>query len=310
MRIFLTGATGYVGSAVLEALVRGGHDVTALVRKAGAGSRLAARGVRTVVGDLSDPASYREAAAGHDAYILTALEASPRGIDADRESIKVLLDVARDGAARAPAGTIPPAVIYTSGIWILGSKTEPAAEESPLQPADIVAWRPAHEQLVLDAGSAGLRTAVVRPGIVYGGSRGLVGDLFRDAWNGLVRVMGRGENHWPLIYDRDLADLYARIVARQDARGVFHANDEGDERVNDLVEAIGSHMQVRPDVRYVPLGEARAKYGALASALALDQIVRSPRARALGWAPTLRSVSGNVPRLLAEWRAGQAHADT
>ena len=103
----------------------------------------------------------------------------------------------------------------------------------------------------------------------------------------------------------DLAELYGRLATEPDARGIFHANDEGDERVNDLVEAISSHVPVRPDIRHVPLPEARAKQGAYAAALALDQVVRSPRARALGWAPALRSVSGNVPRLLEEWRAGQ-----
>jgi nucleoside-diphosphate-sugar epimerase len=146
----------------------------------------------------------------------------------------------------------------------------------------------------------------VRPGIVYGGARGIVSDLFKDATNGLIRVVGAGENHWALIYDRDLADLYARLVARPDASGVYHATDEGDERVNELVEAIGSHANVRPNVRHVPLHEARAKHGNYAVALSLDQVVCSPRARALGWTPMLRSVSGNVPRLLEEWRAGQA----
>ena len=63
---------------------------------------------------------------------------------------------------------------------------------------------------------------------------------------------------------------------------------------------------MRPDVRHVPIDEARKKLGAYADALALDQIVRSPRARALGWAPTLHSVAGNVPRLLEEWRRARS----
>ena len=83
---------------------------------------------------------------------------------------------------------------------------------------------------------------------------------------------------------------------------MFHANDETDERVNDIVEAIARHAKMTPDVRHVPIEEARTKLGPYADALALDQIVRSPRARALGWAPTLHSVSANVPRLLEEFR--------
>jgi len=62
---------------------------------------------------------------------------------------------------------------------------------------------------------------------------------------------------------------------------------------------------VKPDVRYVPIEEARTKMGAYAEALALDQVVRSPRARALGWTPTLHSVAGNAARLLEEWRAAR-----
>src|SRR5262249_54473459 len=122
--------------------------------------------------------------------------------------------------------------------------------------------------------------------------------------------VGDGNNHWPLIYDRDLADLYVRIAAREDALGVYHANDEGDERVNDIVDAIAPYVSVRPDVRHVPLDEARSKMGAVAEALALDQLVRSPRARAIGWAPTLHSVAGNAARLLEEWRASRNNKNT
>jgi hypothetical protein len=65
---------------------------------------------------------------------------------------------------------------------------------------------------------------------------------------------------------------------------------------------------MRPDVRHMPLAEARKKMGEYADALALDQIVRSPRARALGWSPTLHSVAANVPRLLEEFRAAREAA--
>jgi hypothetical protein len=76
------------------------------------------------------------------------------------------------------------------------------------------------------------------------------------------------------------------------------------ERVADIAEALASHVDPRADIRYVPLAEARAKMGPYADALALDQIVHSPRARALGWTPSLRSVASNAVRLLEEWRRG------
>jgi nucleoside-diphosphate-sugar epimerase len=198
--------------------------------------------------------------------------------------------------------------VYTSGVWVLGRTPEPADETAELNPTPLVAWRPEAEALVLGLSRPGLRTTVVRPGIVYGGRRGIVADLLKDAGNGLIRVIGDGQNHWALVYDRDLADLYARLVVNAEASGVFHATDEGDERVNDIVDGIASHVAVRPDVRYMPIEEARTKLGPYADALALDQVVRSPRARALGWSPTLGSVRRNIPRLLEEFRATRDEA--
>lgn len=296
MHIFLTGGTGYVGAAVLDALVRAGHRVDALVRNKERAARVQARGARAVIGDLSDPKTYAETAALADGAIHTAFEYSPRGAEIDGTAVEALL---------GPVTGRERFVIYTSGIWVLGNQQAPADETAALEPAAIVAWRPAREQRVLAAAGHGLRTAVVRPGIVYGGSRGIVSDLLKDAANGLVRVIGPGTNHWPLVYDRDLGELYLRIAITASASGVFHANDEGDERVNDIVTAIADHVPVRPSVRRVPLPEASKKLGPVAEALALDQVVRSPRARAIGWNPSLHSVSGNAARLFEEWRRGK-----
>ncbi len=301
MRIFLTGATGHIGSTALDALLRAGHDVTALVRTADKAREVAARGGRPVLGDLADPASYRDAAEAHDAYVHAAYDRSTQGAPVDRRTMETLGELAKKPRTGGGDRTL----LYTSGVWVLGRTPEPADETAPVNPAAIVAWRPEVETWVLGLARPGLRTLVVRPGIVYGGQRGIVADLLRDAGNGLVRVIGDGQNHWPLVYDRDLAELYARLVGHADAAGLFHANDEADERVNDIVEAVARHMPMRPDVRHMPLEEARSKLGPYADALVLDQCVRSPRARALGWVPTLKSVRGNIPRLLEEFRVGR-----
>jgi nucleoside-diphosphate-sugar epimerase len=297
MRIFLTGGTGYVGGAVLDALLRGGHRVDALVRNSQAAATVQARGATPVFGDLLDPATWRDAAAAADGAIHGAAESGPRARQVDAAAVDVLT-------------SLPPKdhrfIVYTSGIWVLGPAPAAVDERAALNPAELVSWRPAHEQRVLDAG--GVRPIVIRPGIVYGGARGIVADIFKDVANGLVRVVGNGDNHWPLIYERDLGELYLRVVNIETASGVYHANDEGDETVNDLVDAIGAHAKIRPSVRHVPLPEARQKMGPYADALALDQIVRSPRARGLGWAPTLHSVGGNAVRLLDEWRNGREAA--
>jgi nucleoside-diphosphate-sugar epimerase len=306
MRIFLTGATGYIGAAVLDALVRGGHEVTALVRNNEKARGVARRGAHPVIGNLAQPESFRGAADAQDGYVHAAYDTrSGRGPAIDQAALETII-----AAARRPrtAGSSAPAkrfIIYTSGVWILGRTSEPVGEDAPINPIALSSFRPAHEQLVLDAAGDRLRTIVVRPGVVYGGGDGIVSDIFKAASNGLVRVVGDGNNHWPLVYDRDLADLYARLAAHADASGVYHANDEGDERVNDIVGAIKPYLRVKPDVRYVPIDEARTKMGSYADALALDQLVRSPRARALGWTPTLHSVAGNAARLLEEWRASR-----
>jgi nucleoside-diphosphate-sugar epimerase len=306
MRIFLTGATGYVGSAVLEAALRGGHQVTALVRNPEKADQVATRGAMPIVGDLAKPDSYAPAAEHADAIVHTAAEQSKRREAIDRLALDALCDAAQ---RRADAG-LPATVVYTSGVWVLGDTQGAAAEDAAVNPPPLVAWRPGHEALVAARSHGGaIRTAIVRPGVVYGGARGIIGDLLKDARNGLVRVVGDGRNHWPCIYDRDLADLYVRIAVNPQASGVYHANDEADESVGDIVDAISRHMRMRPDIRHVPLEEARAKMGPYADALALDQIVRSPRAHALGWAPTLHSVARNVARLLEEFRsAGEAAA--
>jgi nucleoside-diphosphate-sugar epimerase len=293
MRIYLTGGTGYIGSAVLDALVKAGHHVDALVRNSEKAAQVQARGATPVLGDASQPASYADAAAAADAVVLAAMEDSPRGADVDALTIDTVL---------ATPGGPGRVLIYTSGIWVLGAAPQSVDETAPLKPIALVAWRPAHERRVLDSATAGWRPVVIRPGIVYGGTRGIVGDLLQDASNSLIRVIGAGDNHWPLVYDRDLADLYVRVLSNPGASGVYHANDEGDETVNEIVAAISEHARTEPSVRHVPIAEARKKMGPYAYALALDQIVRSPRARALGWQPTLHSVSGNAARLFEEWK--------
>jgi nucleoside-diphosphate-sugar epimerase len=305
MRIFLTGATGYVGSAILEASLRAGHNVTALVRDPEKAEQVSLRGGRPIVGELGKPSGYVAAAEDSDVIIHAAYERSKRTVEVDRRAIETLMGAA---GRRLDAGHAV-SFIYTSGIWVLGDTDGPAAEDAPLKPTPHVAWRPEHEELVRSSSRGGqVRTVIVRPGIVYGGARGIISDLLKNAKNGLLRVVGNGSNHWPCVYDRDLADLYVRLAVSRDASGIFHANDEADERVSDIVEAIARHVMVQQDVRHVPIEEARAKMGQYADALALDQIVRSPRARALGWTPSLHSVAGNVAGLIEEFRSGQEAA--
>jgi nucleoside-diphosphate-sugar epimerase len=287
MRIFLTGGTGYIGSAVLDAFAKTGHHVDALVRNNEKAAQVQARGAHPVIGDLAVPSTYADAAAAAQGIILTASDNSPRRAEIDAATVDAVL------ATPATRGRF---VIYTSGVWVLGSAPAAVDESAPVNPIELAAFRPAIEQRVLEAANVGWRAVVIRPGVVYGGGRGIVGDLLRDASNSLVRVVGPGDNHWPL------ADLYLKIATSPTASGVFHANDEGDETVNEIVAALSEHAKTEPSVRHVPLKEARRKMGPYADALALDQIVRSKRSRAIGWQPSLKSVSGNAARLFEEYR--------
>ncbi len=296
MKVFLTGATGYIGTAVLQSLTRGGHEVTALVRDSAKGARVAELGARAVVGNLDDSESYALAAEGHEAYVLTAFDwLGPR----TRHRPTLARDASRDRGIRPVAGGRDLHLgrvgarqhVATRG---RGRRAGSGAER------DLAARARAPRPGCHTSRCAGRRGPT---GIVYGESRGIVADMLRDASNGLIRVVGDGRNHWPLIYARDLGELYRLLLEQPDAAGLYHANDEGDETVLELVEAMCDHVNQRPEVRHMPVEEAVTKMGGYAAALAMEQIVRSPRARALGWNPTMRSVAGNVSRLFEEWRA-------
>ena len=93
---------------------------------------------------------------------------------------------------------------YTSSAWLLGSTSGKATEDAQVRPTALVDWRPEHEKVVLDAGRGRtLRTAVVRPGVVYGEGRGIIAEMLKSAADGLIRVIG----DWACVYERDLADL-------------------------------------------------------------------------------------------------------
>jgi nucleoside-diphosphate-sugar epimerase len=280
MRIFLTGATSLIGAAVAPALVRAGHQVTAIVRPTGpVPARLREQGIDVLTGDLSDVAANRSALEGYGALVHCARDTSPRGPEVDRQ----VIDTWRDVFWRAGSGLM----VYASSTWVIGPTSGPVDESAAINPPEIERDRPATEQAILESQGGGVRAVVVRPGLIYGGDSGIVSDMLRDAANGIVRVVGSGDNHWPLIYRDDLVDLFVRVIGHPDVAGIVHATDGSDDTVNDLVVAIA---------------DARHRMGALAEALAMDQIVRSPKALAIGWSPSLTSASRNVPRLLEERR--------
>lgn len=295
MRIFLTGATSLIGAAVAPALVKSGHHVTAILPAKGpVPARLREQGVDVLTGDLSDVAANRSTLEGYTALVHCARDTSPRGPEIDRQ----VVDTWRDVFWRAGSGLM----LYASSTWVIGPTPIAVDESAPINPPEIERDRPATERAFLESQGGGVRAVVVRPGLVYGGDSGIVSDMLRDAANGIVRVVGSGDNHWPLIYRDDLVDLFVRVIAHADVAGIVHATDGSDETVNDLVEAMSSQVTHKPEVRHMSIADARHRMGALAEALAMDQIVRSPKALSIGWSPSLSSASRNVPRLLEERR--------
>jgi nucleoside-diphosphate-sugar epimerase len=296
MKVFVTGGTGYVGGAVVQALVRAGHEVTAVSRSGHGDGVVAALGAKPVRGALGSLAALAGRIAEHDAAIHTAIDYG-LGPPADAEAIGALLDGARQAAR-------PFAVVYTSGVWVLGHTAAPASEAEPIvRPAAAVAWRPPHEKRVLEAATDRVATAVIRPGIVFGEKRGLVTPWFASAAKeGRASFVGTGEQRWAFVHRADLAELYRAVVERR-ARGVFHGVDGASPTVAEAAAAASRAAGKGGAVRAIPVEEARGTMGPMADALAMDQRVVSARGAEVGWAPRHPPFPQDAANAYREWSA-------
>src|SRR5256884_4383748 len=214
MRVFVTGATGYVGFAVATALRRAGHDVYGLTRAAAKVPQLARQEIRAVIGDIGDPKSYADTAEACSVLVHAAFESSASAVSKDKTAVDALIEAGRRGAQ-------PKTLIYTSGVWVHGDAGGKLVDETdPLKPIKLVAWRPAHEQLVLQAKA--VRGLVIRPGCVYGGRGVLTGAWFEAGAGGKPpTVVGSGHNRWTMVHVDDLAAAYGRAAESGPAGGGF-----------------------------------------------------------------------------------------
>ncbi len=285
MNVFLTGATGYIGSAVARALLAAGHDVTGLVRSPGA---LGGTGIRPFVGDLSDPSRLAAEAARADATIHTAFRWGPEGPGLDAAFVDAALSaLARTGKT----------FLYTSGTWVMGSTKPEADEESPLAPPPVVAWRPPVERKVIEAAGRGVRTVVIRPARVYGrGGKCFAGFYMSARETGAAVVVGPGENHWSFVHVDDLADLYVRALCAG-AGSVFIAANGPALRVIEVARAVSRAAGAEGRTRITPMAEAVRVFGPIALALALDQQVSGRKAeRVLEWRTKAPPVLDEIER--------------
>jgi nucleoside-diphosphate-sugar epimerase len=286
VRVFITGATGYIGSEVTSALRGRGHDVAALVRPETDSKALRDLGVVIEAGDLASLPSLSDSLSSYDAFLHIAQSHSDDAAALNRIALDVF--TAQQGF-----------LVYTSGVWVCGNTGFDVADEStPANPLPIVAWRPEQEQLALATG----RGAVIRPGCVYGGKQSLCRGWFESAEQKKpVYLVGDGNNQWAMVNLHDLADCYVRIT-EQRATGIFHAVDDTNETLLGCALAVASGCVIET----IPIEVAQEKYGPFADALAIDQRVSSKATRQkLGWIPK-RDFTGSLDEQWAEWKATRA----
>jgi nucleoside-diphosphate-sugar epimerase len=277
MRIFVTGGSGYIGRSVVAELRRRGHHVAALVRSDAASATVRALGAEPVHGSLDALDVIELAAREHDATIHVAGIAGPDDVARESRALDVLLRVAPNDHA----------LLYTSGGWVYGDRGDAVVDEdAPLKPLALVAWRPAHEQRVLAGRERGIRSVVIRPGVVYGDGGGIVGRLVASAANGPLKIVGSGTNRWPLVRVDALAELYAAAVEQTAANGIYNGVAGAAVPYVEIARAASRAGGGDGTIEHLTLENARAMMGPFADALALDLQMSADKAkRELGWQP-------------------------
>lgn len=296
MKVFVTGASGYVGFAVACALRRAGHEVHGMVRRQETETMLRRAEIHPVVGSMQNPAAMRSVAEQCAVLIHAAADYQADTLKLDRQMIEVVLAIAKRGAQ-------PRTVIYTSGVWVHGDTGgELVDETTPLRPARMVQNRPEIERLVLEYPN--VRGLVVRPGCVYGGRGGLTGAWFSGAEKGEVSIVGDGENRWAMVHIEDLADAYLRLAESGLKGEVFNITDRSRATVNEMTAAAVIAAGGKAKFKHVPLAEAQSNMGDFAECLALNQHVDGRKAvRLLGWQPKHGGFVDGAQTYYQAWKA-------
>jgi nucleoside-diphosphate-sugar epimerase len=299
MKIFLTGASGYIGSSVALACRRAGHEVFGLVRSADKGRELSRNEMRPVVGTLQAPETYLGFARACTVLIHTAFD-QQGGAALDRKTVETLLNVCEKSAQ-------PKTFIYTSGVWANGdTKCGFVDETTPPAPIQAVAHRPGVEALVL--GSSTAKGIVIRPGLVYGGRGGLTGMWFQGALKDKsVKVIGDGNNHLPPIHVEDLADSYLRAAESGLGGELFLLADASSATAKQMATAAAKAAGYHGDIQLWPVADAAKAMGVWVEGLALDQHIDSGKARRLfGWQPKHRPFVEEAGTYFEAWKSYQS----
>ena len=277
MNLLLIGSTGYIGTAVADALEANGHQVVPLVRPSETSTS-----PRQRIGDLADLPSLREAVTDDiDGIVHTS---APLGDwSADTAAVDVLLDALGDDGV----------FVYLSGTWVLGASQPdaPASESSPPAPIALVAGREKVETSVLGSPRRGI---VVRSGIAYGRGGGIPALMRQWAADGNARWVNDGtdtDTAWATVHVDDLADLIALAVAEAPGGSLLHAVAGASVNVAAIARAADAAAGGNGTAISWPARDAERALGSeFTEALALTQHVTAGRALELGWSPRRRAI--------------------
>jgi nucleoside-diphosphate-sugar epimerase len=280
MRVFVTGATGFVGSAVVQELLSAGHHVLGLVRSDASATALAKAGAEVHRGSIDDLDSLRSGAAQSDAVIHTAF---------DHDFSKFADNCRRDRIAietlgAALAGSMRPLVV-TSGLALGVSGRDATEEDAATLPSDVMPR--VSEATALRLADEGVCASVVRlPPTTHGaGDHGFVPILIDIARRtGQSAYVADGMNRWSAVHRFDAAVVYRRAIETAHRGARYHAISETGIAFKDIAQAIGEHLKV-PVVSLSP-EEAAAHFTWFAKFAAMNLSATSLHTRqVLGWSP-------------------------
>ncbi|MES2111791.1 MAG: SDR family oxidoreductase [Bacteroidota bacterium] len=280
MQVFVTGASGFVGSAIVKDLIAAGHKVLGLVRSEKGAEKVAAAGAEALLGDVNDPEVLRQGVTNCDAVIHTAFNHDFSRFKQNCEDDRVVIGILAD----ALAGTDKPLVV-TSGVGLL-NYGRPATEDDAAPSSDVIP-RAASEEATKAAAAKGVDAYIVRlPPSTHGaGDHGFVPMIIDMAKEkGESAYIGEGKNLWPAAHRNDAAAIYRLAIEKRPALKVFHAVAEIGVPFREIAETIGKGLNLTTVSKTGD--EIAAHFTWFAHFAAMDCQSSSEKTKAaLGWQP-------------------------